>query len=927
MITGDIKDAEKYKEQGNESFKNGNFVEALEFYTKAIKLVNEEGKDSATYYKNRAATHLKLENYEEVVKDCDKCLKLVPSDPKALYRRCQALEKLERFEEAYRDATQIFKDDPNNKAIQPNLERLYRIVQERERKNAQTTTKLESMSKIAFEFTENIDKRETAMKNLLVLAREGAGSTLMVKSTVIQQIKRLLKVEKNEEIRLTAIRVIGELFKHSSEKTKKVLHELGLPWFLDMLDSKTKEQVDAIQYCLQAILNSLSGMKNVSDSKPDKELIKTYEEDLNLILTFFINNLTNRLISGIARDAIIELLIRNVHYTALDWALQLVEQGGVERLLQCTSELEEFKYESSMNITHSTSTVAAMCLQRIYENMYYDKAKEKFMGKIEDYVKEKLLSPDMESKVRVVATITSLLRGPLDVGNAIVGKEGIMQMILVMANTEDVLQQKVACECIIAAASRADKAKAIIAQGVDILKKLYTSKDDGVRLRALVGLCKLGSSAGTDASMRPFAEGSNIKLAEACRRFMLKPGKDLSFRKWATEGLAYLTLDAEVKEKLIEDKACICAMIELARTGDESCLYGVITTLMNLLNAYEEQEVLPEMVELAKFAKQHIPEKHELDDPDFITKRVIILGKLGVTSALVALSKTESENSRESISRVFNALCSEQELRGIVVAQGGVKALISLASKGTEKGKVQACQALARIGITMDPEVAFPGQRCLEVIRPLIHLLHPDRKGLENFEGLMAICNLAQVSESVRQKILKEGGLSRIDHYLFEDHEYLCRAATQCMTNMAMSPDVVKIYEGPNDRTKMMVSLAMDEDLDTSMAASGCLAILTGSSNIICTKLFESQNWLHCLQILLANPKPSIQYRGLCMVSNIIDSSKENAEKLISTNVMEILLALSKLPEETHPKVAKTAEEILKAAEKLGIIKKPDEDI
>lgn len=112
-------------------------------------------------------------------------------------------------------------------------------------------------------------------------------------------------------------------------------------------------------------------------------------------------------------------------------------------MLQCTSELEEFKYESFMNITPSTSTVAAMCLQRIYENMYYDKAKEKFMGKIEDYVKEKLLSPDIESKVRVVATITSLLRGPLDVGNAVVGKDGIMQMILVMANTKDVLQQKV----------------------------------------------------------------------------------------------------------------------------------------------------------------------------------------------------------------------------------------------------------------------------------------------------------------------------------------------------------------------------------------------------------------------------------------------------------------------------------------------------
>ncbi|KAL3270781.1 hypothetical protein HHI36_021305 [Cryptolaemus montrouzieri] len=746
MVISEIEDSEQYKEQGNEAYKIGNWDEALSLYTKAINLVKEDGKELATYYKNRAATYLKLENYEEVVNDCDKCLKIFPSDPKALYRRCQALEQLQRYEESYRDATQIFKDDPNNKTIQPILERLYKIVHERERKNAQTSSKLESMMKLAFDFTENKDKRETAMNNLLVLARENAGSELMIKSTVVQEIRKLMKVEKNKEMIITGIRIIGELCKHSPEKTKIVLRDVGIPWFLEILDSTYEKQVNAAQYCLQTILNTFSGMKNKTDFKPDKELVKKYEKEIGLLLSCLVNNITSRIISGISRDAIIELLLKNVHYSALDWAIQLVDQGAVERLLECTSELEEYKYESAMNITSSTSTIAAVCLARIYENMYYDQAREKFMGKIEAYVKDKLLSPDLESKVRVVVTITSLLRGPLDVGNAIIGKEGVMQMILVMANTDDVLQQKVACECIIAAASKVDKAKAIIGQGVNILKKLYTSKDDGIRVRALVGLCKLGSHAGSDASQKPFAEGSNLKLAEACRRFLLHPGKDMSIRKWAAEGLSYLTLDAEVKEKLIEDRAALQAMIELAKTGDQSCLYGVITTLVNLCNAYEKQEVLPEMLELAKFAKQHIPENHELDDPDFVTKRIVILGKEGVTSALVALSKTESQNSRELISRVFNALCSEQELRGIVVSQGGVKVLLALSSDGTEKGKVHASQALARIAITMDPEVAFPGQRCLEVIRPLVSLLHPDRSGLENFEALMGLCNIAQVS-------------------------------------------------------------------------------------------------------------------------------------------------------------------------------------
>ena len=37
-----------------------------------------------------------------------------------------------------------------------------------------------------------------------------------------------------------------------------------------------------------------------------------------------------------------------------------------------------------------------------------------------------------------------------------------------------------------------------------------------------------------------------------------------------------------------------------------------------------------------------------------------ILGRLGVTSALVALAKTESNNMKELIARVLNAICKQQ---------------------------------------------------------------------------------------------------------------------------------------------------------------------------------------------------------------------------------------------------------------------------
>lgn len=39
-------------------------------------------------------------------------------------------------------------------------------------------------------------------------------------------------------------------------------------------------------------------------------------------------------------------------------------------------------------------------------------------------------------------------------------------------------------------------------------------------------------------------------------------------------------------------------------------MYGSVTTLVNLTNSYDQEELIPELVELAKFAKQHVPEVH-----------------------------------------------------------------------------------------------------------------------------------------------------------------------------------------------------------------------------------------------------------------------------------------------------------------------------
>merc|ERR550519_2401984 len=423
--------------------------------------------------------------------------------------------------------------------------------------------------------------------------------------------------------------------------------------------------------------------------------MKENARELNAMMHVVTYNTISRTITGEARDALLNLIMVNCPWDRLAWAEKMLKTDGYSRLMEVASELTYYKHESAMEITDSTNTIVGICFGHLYDQMWDDGRRNELVEKVDEFSKGKLMDPGLESKVRITVGITTLLKHAPELGNSQLTKEGFLQMLLAMAGSQEHIEQLVASEAIIAATAKKKDASSIISQGMDILKTLYKSKNDHIKARALVGMCKLGSSGGHDASIRPLADGSSEKLAEACRRFLVNPAKDQDLKKWAAEGLSFLTLDADVKEKLVEDEPAIKALIELGRTGGQDVMYGVVTTLVNLTNSYDKQEINPEMVELAKFAKHHVPVEHEMDDPDFVDKRIWTLCQYGATSALAVLSKTESKNMKELIARVLNAFCKHADLRGLVVQQGGSKALVPLALECTEKGENEAAQALA----------------------------------------------------------------------------------------------------------------------------------------------------------------------------------------------------------------------------------------
>jgi len=947
----------KLKEIGNEAYKKGDLDLALDAYTRAMDNAKKEksrDEDLAILYKNRAAVYIKNQEFQSAVVDCTKSLELVPNDLKALFRRCQANEALGQIEAAYNDARQVHNVDPKSKDIEPVLIRLHKAVSQKMTEMAQTSNKVKSMFDLVFDPSKESEKREKAADNLVYLARDKAGAEILFKEGSVQQIAKLMKIEKNHSIRLSLIRCIGEISKKDREYVVTILANCGVPFFLEILNTNDEETLNASSYVIQLILDRLSDahvIKKVKEMRKNPRMMTSDErkwcnkvenersdlirnsKEITSIFNVLTSNCTSRTLTGEARDAIVGLIMKNCKVDELEWAEKMLKTDAYERLMEVASEMTEYRHESSMEITDNTRTVVGVCMAFCYEAMYDDKRRNAICEHVDKFIQDKLLDPSMESKVRCTVAITTLLKNAVDLGMGQIAKEGVIPMMLEMAKSDNYVMQVAASEALIAATAKKKDSSQILQQGIDVLKQLYkSSKNDHIKVRALVGMCKLGASSGHDASLRPFADGSTEKLAEACRRFLVNPGKDRDLRKWAAEGLSFLSLDADVKEKLVDDEAAIKALIELAKEGKQDCMYGIITLLVNLTNSYEKQEIMPEMIELAKFAKHHIPQDHELDDLDFVDKRVFTLANSGITYALVALCKTESKNIKELISRVLNAICKNPELRGLVVQQGGSKALCSMALEGNEKGMRQASQALARIGITQDPSIAFPGQRAVDIVRPICQLLNSEYDGLENFEALMCLGNLAALNDSTRNRILKESDfVTQIESYMFEDHMMIRRAAVQCFTNLCVSPLHVKRCEGKNDKIKYCVLLCGDDsDIEVVRAAAGALAMVTSQSETCCRKVFDSIQWSECLLNLLSNPDLDIVLRGVVIVKNMITSGKDIAEKLIETQIMECLQAHifkaqldegSYKPDDQLKKVRDAAKETLDIAHSMKLIK------
>jgi len=930
------------KDQGNQHFKVGDFKLAEKFYSDALDKADKK-QDKLIFYKNRAACHLKLENWMEAVTDATNALNISSSDTKALFRRVQALEELGQIDKAYNDARRLYQMDGKNKAVEQIVTRLRKACEIKLFEERSTNNRVKSMLKIMFDQQHcDEDKRSKACNNLLVLALEEEGAEEIFREAGPETLATMLDNHK-KDIRVNILRVLTALCKGHAARSLVILRTVTIQKLCEIMGHKSTDEEDkdeelnenlsnGVFNLLQSIVNALQGDETKELKHGQNDLVADYAKDLFEVMITLRDMLIDPTMSCDGRDNCIALVAKNipredVRVGTNSRTMKFIEVGGVKAILDVASYGYKIT-QSPFPLSANTRLNCSVALSKLYDDLLADKYRDIWNEHVQSYIQNLFGMQQSICNMRAMSVITCLLQGPYDCGQAMIGLKGVLETMVAMTATEEEESQISAVEAIISSTSKHSKASFVVQNGTNLLKTLYkTTKSDAVKVRTLVGLCKLGSSHGADVSLRPFADGSTVKLAKHCKKYMCMESTSFESKKWAAEGLSFLTLDADVKEDLCRDPRALKALFELCKTKDKTVIYGIASTLVNCTNTYEKkEEITPEMIDLAKYSKQHIPEEHPKDKKECAMERLQLLVEANMIPALVQLAITDtsiqSDTSKELLCRLLCAVTEVEGNRGAVVAAGGGKALLPLAQEGTKQGKRIASHALARIAINADPRIVFPGQKSLECVRVLKQLLHPECEAIETYETLLALTNLASIDDHHRRRIIREQMICDIESYMLEEHLHLRRSATELMCNMCMSEEFIGIMEQEgHDRIKLMTLLLAEEDDKTRIAASGSLAMCTNHSEKICKKIRGCcASWLENLSMLIVEEKPDICFRGLIIIRNICDACKFTSEDIVKSEMFEVVMARSRDGNPANQKLRMASLEVLEILAKHKFI-------
>ncbi|KAI8078002.1 armadillo-type protein [Gilbertella persicaria] len=558
-----------------------------------------------------------------------------------------------------------------------------------------------------------------------------------------------------------------------------------------------------------------------------------------------------------------------------------------------------------------------------------------------------------EAKLLAYRTLNAIFQTSMTVGAAILSQEGTVEEMMDVIEFEALPVQLAMTDVLIIASSDKSCQKQILKYAVNWLVNTAGQQKTDPQLKAAAGtaLAKLRAQADMPSddnfTQNQDADGSDLEeamkrmhlsnemLVESLTQVIKSKSSDANLLLNAVEGLAYSSLKPEIKAALGNDEEFLKCLstLTISTTQQDAAnsnplLFGIGTIFANLTMYRpvldEQQKQMKKLRDLAN-AKQNKPTEDDPRENDSaVEDRIQKAIKNGVALALMVLSKNSSVNIQAVAAQTYLQLVTPQSARGQLLQQGIIKALLPLSRDTNTLTGLIASQAMAKLAITTDPRIAFQGDTILDMVRPFLALCK-DTNQLRQFEGLMALTNLASVEDRVRLLVENADGMTTFENLQLSNNEMVQRAATEMVCNMTFCDPVFERYSDPSksqNRIRLLMILSDHEDPATRRAASGALAILANSPGtcdmiVQVDKCYERMSrWID------SDETADVQHRGIEVIRLLTQHKGKSAvDALVKENVDKKLISLVK---DAQVQVVRSAAmDVLKSFVEHGVQLKP----
>ena len=296
--------------------------------------------------------------------------------------------------------------------------------------------------------------------------------------------------------------------------------------------------------------------------------------------------------------------------------------------------------------------------------------------------------------------------------------------------------------------------------------------------------------------------------------------------------------------------------------------------IQRMQKTQEEKEVEPE------------PELKE-DNDEQCAQRIVKMTNAGVPRALIQLTEGSSDQSLEQIVLALNRMANVQSVRGTMIQQGVLSALIKLEKHEKNPTDIRKKiirmirHCMAKLLVTINPSLLTSAQS-MGAIKPLIQLVREiESKDLQKFEALLSLTNLASMGDSTKNKIASEKGISSVKFAMFSDHPMVKKAATECLCNMVGNEKFMKTLQDV-DELRLWLALAADHEdhYECARAAAGCLAMAAGDPTIANT-LIKIPTFKERMDSCMQSGSLEIIHRIFVVILNLVEHGGDTKDAAV----------------------------------------------